>query len=242
MSRAAFRVATLFDRRTLLIGAAAALTTGCMTPGTASRGSGISTAAYAPTEPRAPNAGFRQMYAAIPDERFPVPAVDVTRVETRLLRQEVDIDTSESPGTVIVDPGARYLYHVLGNGRAMRYGVGVGRQGFGWNGRATIQRKARWPTWTPPSSMIAREPRLARYASGMEPGLDNPLGARALYLYQNGRDTLYRIHGTNEPWSIGHAMSSGCIRLFNQDIIHLHDQVSLGSPVVVRPHSEDVSI
>jgi hypothetical protein len=130
---------------------------------------------------------------------FPVPPIDISRVDPRYLRQEVFYQSREQPGTIIVNPDARFLYLVLGNSRALRYGVGVGRQGFGWNGRATIQRKAAWPTWTPTENMIRRDPKLARYAGGMPPGLNNPLGARALYLFQNGQDTLYRLHGTNEP-------------------------------------------
>ena len=119
-------------------------------------------------------------------------------------------------------------------GRAIRYGIGVGKEGLAWSGRARVGRKAAWPRWTPTASMIRREPeRNARWAGGMEGGLSNPLGARALYLYDNGRDTMYRIHGTTEPWSIGQSVSSGCIRLFNQDIIDLYSRVPVGSPVVV---------
>jgi len=118
-------------------------------------------------------------------------------------------------------------------GRAVRYGVGVGREGFGWSGSARVARKAEWPTWTPPADMIKRQPEVAKFAHGMPGGLENPLGARALYLYQGNRDTLYRLHGTNDPSSIGHAMSSGCIRLLNQDIIDLYRRAPVGSPVVV---------
>jgi lipoprotein-anchoring transpeptidase ErfK/SrfK len=175
-------------------------------------------------------------YAAIPDEPFPIAAVDVHKIDRRYLRQLVAYRTGEPPGTIIVDPNRRFLYLVMEDGQALRYGVGVGRQGFGWSGRAIIQRKARWPKWTPTANMIRRDPRLQEYANGMEPGLDNPLGARALYLYQDGRDTLYRLHGTNEPWSIGQAASSGCIRLFNQDAIDLHRRTPVGSQVVVLEH------
>jgi lipoprotein-anchoring transpeptidase ErfK/SrfK len=120
---------------------------------------------------------------------------------------------------------------------AMRYGVGVGKAGFGWSGRAVIQYKRKWPRWTPTDNMIARDPELEQWRDGMEPGLTNPLGARALYLFENGRDTLYRIHGTNEPWSIGQAMSSGCIRLLNQDIIDLYNRIPNGNPVLVKDSS-----
>jgi lipoprotein-anchoring transpeptidase ErfK/SrfK len=224
------------SRRTLLIGAAAAVTAGCMGPAT-----GIHHHAYvggpSPAAPAAPrNAEFAHLYRAVHSEPHPIPAVDVGRVERQFLRQRVAYDGSEGPGTIVVDPGSRFLYFVLENGEAMRYGVGVGREGFGWSGRATVGRKARWPTWTPPASMIRRQPELARYAGGMDGGANNPLGARALYLYQDGRDTLYRLHGTNEPWSIGRAMSSGCIRLFNQDIIDLYERTPTGTRVVVRSH------
>ncbi len=134
---------------------------------------------------------------------------------------------------MVIDPQNRHLYLVRGDGQAVRYGIGVGRQGFAWSGRAKIGAKKEWPTWTPPSEMIDRQPELEEYRGGMQPGLQNPLGARALYLYEDGRDTLYRIHGTNEPWSIGKAVSSGCIRLFNQDIIDLYRRVNVGAEVVV---------
>ena len=116
----------------------------------------------------------------------------------------------------------------------MGYGLGVGREGFSWGGRATIKRKAAWPTWTPPKEMLQRRPDLKEHANGMRGGISNPLGARALYLYQGNRDTLYRLHGTNEPWSIGRAMSSGCIRMLNQDIIDLYNRAGIGTPVVVK--------
>jgi lipoprotein-anchoring transpeptidase ErfK/SrfK len=177
----------------------------------------------------------RTRYAAIHDDKFPVAAVNLKRIDPKFLRQEVAYQTSEHPGTIIVDPQNHFLYLVLPEGRALRYGVGVGRDGFSWNGAATIARKAQWPTWTPPAEMIARDPSAAPWAKGMPGGPKNPLGARALYLYQNGRDTLYRIHGTSEPWSIGKSMSSGCIRLLNQDIIDLYRRVPIGSRTVVLP-------
>lgn len=173
-------------------------------------------------------------YAALDNEPFPVPAVDVSRIDPEFLRQVVAYDGPEAPGTVVVDPSERFLYHVGENGQAVRYGVGVGREGFGWQGNATIRRKAVWPTWTPPKEMILRQPELKEYANGMPGGLDNPLGARALYLYQGDRDTLYRIHGTNEPETIGTQVSSGCIRMINQDVIDLHRRVPTGTRVVVR--------
>ena len=176
---------------------------------------------------------YLSMYAALPNERFPIPAVDVSQIPQNFLRRMVDYRTSENVGTVIVDTRNFYLYHVMENGKAMRYGVGLGRQGFEWSGRAVIQWKRPWPTWTPPAEMIERQPELEPYREGMEPGIDNPLGARALYIFQDGVDTLYRLHGTNEVWSIGKAVSSGCVRLLNQDIIHLYGRVATGSAIVV---------
>jgi lipoprotein-anchoring transpeptidase ErfK/SrfK len=178
---------------------------------------------------------YMAMYAARPDEEHPLPATDIADVDPRFLRREVAYYGREEPGTIVVDTAARYLYLVREGGRAIRYGIGVGKEGLAWSGRATIGRKAEWPSWTPTAAMIKREPeRNAKWASGMEGGLDNPLGARALYLYANGQDTMYRIHGTTEPWSIGKSVSSGCIRLFNQDIIDLYSRVPVGSTVVVR--------
>ncbi|WP_210164947.1 L,D-transpeptidase [Afifella pfennigii] len=216
----------LIDRRVFLLGAASLLG-GCATQADGPR---VEPLAYAPTV----DPFYQQMYGAIPDEKFPIPAADISRIDPQYLRQEVAYSGPEQPGTVVVDPNARFLYLVREGGRAMRYGVGVGREGFGWSGGATIARKAKWPTWTPPREMIEREPELVKYANGMKPGLDNPLGARALYLFQGGRDTLYRVHGTQEEWSIGRAVSSGCIRLLNQDVIDLYSRVPTGSRIVVR--------
>jgi lipoprotein-anchoring transpeptidase ErfK/SrfK len=180
-------------------------------------------------------------YDALQGERFPVPAIDLTEIDPEFLRQEVDYDTRETVGTIVIDPSNHFLYLVRPGGKAIRYGVGVGRAGFGWNGRATIDRKAMWPTWTPPAAMVARDPSARPWAKGMPGGPNNPLGARAMYLYQNGRDTLYRIHGTVEPDSIGKSMSSGCIRLLNQDIIDLFGRVPTGTrTVVLRPTDADL--
>ncbi|WP_244466970.1 L,D-transpeptidase [Devosia geojensis] len=177
---------------------------------------------------------YLEMYGAMPEEKFPIPAFNPARVRPELLRQVVYYPTSERPGTIIVDPGAKFLYLTRGDGQAIRYGVGVGRAGYDYQGEAYIGRKAAWPTWTPTATMIAENPELnAPWANGKPPGLDNPLGARALYLFQNGRDTLYRIHGNNDPASIGQSVSSGCVRLFNQDIIDLYNRVTVGSKVVV---------
>jgi lipoprotein-anchoring transpeptidase ErfK/SrfK len=177
---------------------------------------------------------YLAMYGERPDEQFPLPATDLSEVDPRFLRKVVSYPTREQPGTIVVDTDNRFLYLVRENGRAIRYGIGVGKQGMSWRGRATVGRKAAWPRWTPTAAMVARDPvKNGPWASGMPAGIGNPLGARALYLYQGSRDTLYRIHGTNEPWSIGQSVSSGCIRMFNQDIIDLHARVPTGTPVVV---------
>lgn len=156
-----------------------------------------------------------------------------TKLDSKYKRQTVAYRGAEAPGTIIIDTKQRYLFLVLPGGQAMRYGVGVGRAGFSWSGSATIDAKREWPKWFPPAEMIARDPKLEPYRTGMDGGPENPLGARALYLYQNGKDTLYRIHGTTQPWSIGQNVSSGCIRLLNEDIIDLYERVPMGSKVVV---------
>jgi lipoprotein-anchoring transpeptidase ErfK/SrfK len=188
---------------------------------------------------KGPDPFYVAMYGPLPNEQFPMPATDITNVDPQFLRQQVRYDTYERPGTIVVDTEARFLYLVQENGMAMRYGIGVGKAGLEFEGKARIARKAHWPRWTPTQSMIEREPeRNAQWANGMEPGLTNPLGPRALYLFQGNRDTLYRIHGTSEPWSIGKAVSSGCIRLFNQDIVDLYDRVPVGSEVVVLQNGQ----
>ncbi len=189
-----------------------------------------------------PSNVLRSHYGLRKDGEFRMPAINISAVNRRHLRQTVRFSTRERPGTVIVDPYSRFLYFVEDEGRAIRYGVGVGRAGFRWAGRAYVGWKRAWPTWTPPPAMIAREPELVAFSKGMDPGLNNPLGARAIYIYRDGRDTLYRLHGTNEPWSIGKAVSSGCIRLFNQDIIDLHERVKPGAKIVVLSESQSARI
>ncbi|WP_375571658.1 L,D-transpeptidase [Ahrensia marina] len=156
------------------------------------------------------------------------------RIDRQWLPQDVSYSGRERPGTIVIDVASRYLYHVQEGGTARRYGIGVGRDGFRWAGAAVVGRKAEWPTWTPPAAMIRRQPELREWAGGMPGGVDNPLGARALYLYRGGRDTLYRIHGTNAPWTIGQAMSSGCIRMVNEHVEELYERVRVGSRVIVR--------
>jgi lipoprotein-anchoring transpeptidase ErfK/SrfK len=155
------------------------------------------------------------------------------QMDPRYARQRVQYPTSEAPGTIVVDTSERYLYAIEEDGWATRFGVGVGEGGLTLKGRANVGRKADWPAWTPTASMLKRKPRLLPYAGGVPGGPDNPLGARALYLYRGGRDTMFRLHGTNEPWTIGHAVSSGCIRLTNDDIIYLYDRTDVGAPVLV---------
>lgn len=185
-------------------------------------------------ETSAPLSGYQKIYGAVNDRGTVIPALDLSKIDKRNLRKEVDYKTSQPAGTVIVDPYKRYLYLVMPNDRAMRYAVGVGRAGLTFNGSADIARKAQWPRWTPTANMIKRNPdHFSKYANGLEGGIRNPLGARALYLHRDNQDTLYRIHGTNEPWSIGKAASSGCIRLFNQDIMDLYERVPRGAKVVV---------
>ena len=181
----------------------------------------------------------RTSYGALPDEPYPIPAVDLKKLKARYRRSIVDFPTAEIPGTIIVDTPNRFLYLVLGDGKAMRYGVGIGRDGFTWGGRGRIQYKRAWPRWTPPDEMVSRQPELEKYRTGMEPALDNPLGARALYIFQNGQDTLYRLHGTQDAASIGRAVSSGCVRLVNQDIIDLYNRARPGATIIVRQSGDD---
>ncbi len=148
-------------------------------------------------------------------------------------RQVVTFRTAEKPGTIVIDSNRHFLYFVLPDFKAIRYGIGVGREGFGWAGIVQVGRKVEWPTWTPPAEMVARDPKAAKYAGGMPGGPDNPLGARAMYLFEGNQDTIYRIHGTTEPWSIGLDISSGCIRMNNDDVIDLYSRVEVGAKVIV---------
>lgn len=173
-------------------------------------------------------------YGPIRDEEFPIPGFNIRMIEPELRRQQVDYETSHEVGTIVVDTPNRFLYLVQEGGKAMRYGVGVGREGLALRGNAYVGRKAEWPRWTPTANMLRRDPELnGPYRNGMPGGPNNPLGARALYLYRNGNDTMFRIHGTNQPRSIGLAMSSGCIRMLNHDIIDLYGRVDTGTRVVV---------
>ncbi|MDN2581409.1 L,D-transpeptidase [Aquibium sp. ELW1220] len=170
------------------------------------------------------------------EEAHFVPGVPSGVLRRKHRRQIVAYPTAEQQGTVVVDTGTRFLYLVHPGGRAIRYGIGIGRDGFLWKGRAIVGAKREWPTWTPPPEMIARDPRLGALggaAGGMAGGTDNPLGARALYLHRDGRDTLYRIHGTTDAGSIGSDVTSGCVRMLNIDVIDLYRRVPQGATVVV---------
>jgi len=178
-------------------------------------------------------------YAATGQDRFPTDEVMTApdgedAVPARLRRAVVAFNTTEAPGTVVIDTGNTVLYYVLGQGRAIRYGVGVGREGFTWSGVQTVTRKAEWPDWHPPAEMISRQPYLPRFMAG---GPGNPLGARAMYL----GSSIYRIHGTNDPSTIGKFVSSGCIRLTNEDVTDLFSRVDVGTRVVVLPKNAPIN-
>jgi lipoprotein-anchoring transpeptidase ErfK/SrfK len=217
----------VLDRRLFVTGAAAALLGGC---------------ASGPQREAGYDAGAQyRLLMATGDEPFMVQPIALSSIPEQYHRQTVPNPTGEPPGTIVVDPAQRFLYLVQADGTARRYGIGVGREGFGWSGAATIGAKREWPKWYPPVEMQARDERARQFANGMEGGPENPLGARAMYLFQGGRDTLYRIHGTNEPHSIGRAVSSGCIRMLNADVIDLYNQVPIGTRVVVLPSASAVA-
>lgn len=183
------------------------------------------------------------LYPGIQDGEFFIEPVPTRYLTPDAVRTEVAYNGSEDPGTIVVDTHSRRLYYVMENGQAMRYAIAVGRQGLAFRGQATVGRKAEWPSWTPTQNMIRTQPEMyADYADGLPGGLSNPLGARALYLYRGGRDTYFRIHGTVDRASIGHATSAGCIRLFNQDAIDLYNRVALGTRVKVRTAEESLAL
>jgi lipoprotein-anchoring transpeptidase ErfK/SrfK len=239
---------TEMSRRTLLSGGCAILAGGLTGCENSDAIQGPATMSPLQTRPRpqpAPEPAFggrfdyASVYGPVRGEPFPIPAAPLSRIDPRFLRARVAYPSREPPGTIIVDPRQRYLYHVQEGGRAMRYGVGVGREGFGWSGTAEIKNKQEWPDWYPPKEMIQRQPEIRKELATLQGGLGvpggprNPLGARALYLWQNNKDTLYRIHGTSEPWTIGTSVSSGCIRMINQDVMDLYTRTDLGTRVVV---------
>lgn len=172
---------------------------------------------------------------ALAGEPFPVFESDANEVPYKYRRRIVDYATSEPPGTIVVDTGQKFLYHVEGDGQATRYGVGVGKEGRSWYGEAEIKRKEKWPVWVPTPEHLAEFPDMAKFTNGMPGGKDNPMGARALYLYQGEVDTVIRIHGAVKPSLIGKKTTAGCISLINIDVIHLYDRVELGTRVVILP-------
>jgi lipoprotein-anchoring transpeptidase ErfK/SrfK len=186
-----------------------------------------------------PGAFSGDVYGAVGSEPFPVRAVASHEVDPQFRRTVVSDPTGQKPGTIVIDPKARYLYLVLNNGKAIRYGVGVGREGFQWNGTAVIHNKQAWPDWYPPKEMFMRQPEIKKAMTtlqsgiGMKGGPGNPLGARAMYLWKDNKDTLFRIHGTLEPSTIGKNLSSGCIRMINQDVMDLYERVPVGTTVIV---------
>lgn len=189
-----------------------------------------STGAFAQTQGFNPAIYFA---GSVEDNGFVFRLTNFTRIDPKWRRQMVKYESIEPQGTVVVDTRNRFLYVIFENRTALRYGVGVGREGFKWYGRARIDRKAIWPRWVPPPEMLVRQPDLPR---SMEGGPENPLGPRALYLYRDGADLGYRLHGTTEPWSIGADVSSGCIRMFPEDVIDLYQRCPIGTKVLVLPH------
>jgi lipoprotein-anchoring transpeptidase ErfK/SrfK len=212
---------TAIARRTLLLSLAALPLAACNT---------VQQAA-APAAPAVQDEYAAWYVGSIEDAPHNIPIVDKSRIRSELRRQTVQYEGSERPGTIVVDIDQRFLYLVQEGGTAVRYGVGVGKDGFSWRGTARVGRKGVWPNWSPTTTMVSLKPKLPRH---MEGGLNNPLGARALYLYQGDRDILFRIHGTNEPWSIGEAVSSGCIRMLNEDVVDLYNRVPVGTTVMVK--------
>jgi lipoprotein-anchoring transpeptidase ErfK/SrfK len=169
------------------------------------------------------------------EEPFPVFESEPDQLPYKLRRREVDFKTDQPAGTVVVDTQKYFLYFVLPEGRAIRYGIGVGRTGTRWSGEAKVARKATWPTWTPTPEMLARHANYSQWKDGMPGGPDNPLGARAMYLLNDGKDNQFRIHGTPVPTTIGQATTSGCFRMLNVDVIDLYNRVEVGTRVVVLP-------
>ncbi|WP_124112205.1 L,D-transpeptidase [Palleronia sp. THAF1] len=226
----------MLTRRHFLLTASAMSLTAC-----ASQSPEAAVSRMAPVEPVAPPPPppMPAMYNAVMTEPFPIPAVPAGVVEPRLWRREVaNPHRDYAPGSLVVDPDDAFLYLVQEGGTAMRYGVGVGAAGFDWSGQGVIQYKRKWPRWTPSDEYVARQPKYEPYSianGGMDAGPDNPLGSRALYIFQDGVDTLYRVHGACEPEYLGKNVSAGCIRMLDQDVIDLFERVSDGVTVTVLP-------
>lgn len=211
------------DRRSFLCGAASAGLAGV-----------VAGPAFAQALPVPDFEDFGTLYAAVTDGGHRLPAIPWQKIDKRYLRQVVPSPSLDKAGSIVVDANTKFLYFQLGNGKAIRYGVSLGKAGFDWTGKAVIEYRKAWPVWTPPPEMIKRRPELAQYAKGMPPGPQSPLGARALYLFKDGRDTMYRIHGTPEWNSIGKNASSGCLRMLNQDVMDLYARVAKATPVTVQ--------
>jgi lipoprotein-anchoring transpeptidase ErfK/SrfK len=227
---------TSLSRRAFVLSAAATLAGCATTSGSPVRNAPVPQRVSYPIVP-ATEEELAARYAQMEDGGHVIPAIPYTQMDPKYYRQRVIDPTGETPGTVVVDTPGRFLYLVEQGGTAMRYGVGIGREGFAWEGEGVIHWRQPWPRWKPPADMIARQPNLERYSvenGGMEPGIKNPLGARALYIFQGGQDTLYRLHGSPEWQSIGKATSSGCVRLVNQDVIDLYKRVPYHSRIVVH--------
>uniref|UniRef100_UPI003100AC21 L,D-transpeptidase n=1 Tax=Neorhizobium sp. EC2-8 TaxID=3129230 RepID=UPI003100AC21 len=223
------------SRRAFVLGSVSltAALAGCTT--TAERAP-IPEVARRPIEPPT-EAELQARYAAVEDGGHLLPAIPYKQIDPKYYRQRVVDPTGELPGTVVVDTPGRFLYVVEPGGTAMRYGVGIGKDGFAWQGEGVIHWRQPWPRWKPPNEMVARQPSLKKFSienGGMDPGVKNPLGARALYIFQNGQDTLYRLHGSPEWASIGKATSSGCVRLVNQDVMDLYTRVPYHARIVVH--------
>lgn len=211
----------LLNRRSFLLGATAGLgglaLSGCATSDDLLRAEAAKT------------------YGPAPAEKFPIPAVDVSKIDPKFFRKTIDYDSLEAPGTIVIDPSKYYLYRIEGEGKATRYGANVSRPEFLWSGEAYVGRKAEWPVWTPPKEMIQRQPEAGKYASGMPGGLDNPLGARTLYLYRDGKYTLFTIYSTSDPESIGTGVTSGCTGLLSQDMLDLYPRTPVKTKVIMLP-------
>lgn len=223
------------SRRSFVLGSVSmtAALAGCTT---SSQPSVVPAVAQRPIVPPS-EAELQARYAAVEDAGHKLPAIPYQQIDPKYYRQRVIDPTGEKPGTVVVDTPNRFLYVTEPGGTAMRYGVGLGRDGFAWEGEGIVHWRQPWPRWKVPSDMIARQPSLARFSvenGGMDPGIKNPLGARALYIFQNGQDTLYRLHGSPEWQSIGKATSSGCVRLVNQDVMDLYTRVPYHARIVVH--------
>lgn len=211
----------------LALGVALSVLTGCATTEDGSSSSVMSSIL--------PGKSLDERYTQTADEKFRVAPLDSVKIPEQFQRTVVSYPTKEVPGTIIVEPRNHYLYLVTGNGKAIRYGVGVGAAGLGFQGDAVLQSKQKWPRWIPTKDMIARNPaQYKKYENGVDGGYSSPLGARALYLFQNGKDTYYRIHGTTQPSSIGKSVSAGCIRMLNNDVVDLYERAPIGAKVIVR--------